>query len=482
MGALGFLGAVAHGANAAFDEADAAIERASKKYGAVQKAGQGLLANGDMAGAAQAANEARGLFKQAYGLDLGAPVAGAPVMGTRPTNPLASMAPQAGMGASVGTPPAGLASFSPKFGDASILGKPLMPPTAPPATESYDTGRRDYGNPQSQAAIRGLLGMAPDVPKYEERDPYKEVGFFDKQGQWHTTSAAQKKPDPYHPGQIYEADGHRWLRSPDGRTQDLGRVTYAPQAPQHPQFVTVGDQVGWAYPPAPGGAAPAKPFAPVGKRPPPTGAELAAERASKKEQQQRVTAGGMVAAVVAKQFPWAGKATVDKTTGDVLLNIGAGSPASARELRRLETEGSGVYDVVKDPDGRTRLMITGTPDASWLRSQRRPAPDPKLVTDETNTRVEDKAGVKVAPKSGAASNRAKIFQWARQEAVRELQAGKRTGQVVTDAEIEAKSQQLFNHALETGFVPGGPESGGGDPAVRAILDEFKADRAARGKK
>lgn len=438
-------------------------EEAQQALEVAMKLGPRLLQQGGATGLHEAqglANAVPDYLRRGYNIETDAtPIGGAPMM-TRPPEQVEPLGPMQAPGAK-------------------------MPSVSLPGRYEYNTGARNLDNPQSLAAMRGRFGMAPDVPKYEERDPFKEVGFFDKQGQWHTTSAAQKKPDPYHPGQIYEADGHRWLRSPDGQTQDLGRVTYAPQAPQRPQFVTVGDQVGWAYPPAPGGAAPAKPFAPVGKRPPPTGAELAAERAAKKEQQQRVTAGGMVAAVVAKQFPWAGKATVDKTTGDVLLNIGAGSPASARELRRLETEGSGVYDVVKDPDGRTRLMITGTPDASWLRSQLRPAPDPKLVTDETNTRVEDKAGVKVAPKSGAASNRAKIFQWARAEAVRELRAGKRMGQVVTDAEIEAKSQQLFNHALETGFVPGGPEAGpgaGGDPAVRAILEEFKADRAARGKK
>lgn len=157
MSIMRFLGAAARGANTALnerdrlhkqelDEADAAIARAEKRLGGIQRAGSALLARGDVAGAAKAAEGATDAANQAYGL---------------------SLPKQSFVG-------------EPVFKQGEEFIEHQGPPTTPggrvgamgPTQKVYDTGERNLNNPRTKAGVRAAL-MLP--PKYDDHDPYKDL-------------------------------------------------------------------------------------------------------------------------------------------------------------------------------------------------------------------------------------------------------------------------------------------------------------------
>lgn len=140
---------------------------AAKRLEYVQKKGAAADANGDARGLARYANMVIGLEKEAgLGDGLGAPIVGAPRFEQQRPLPGLGTSPDqlAGLTSGLGTPPPSPFGLNPNRGLAS--GMPSLSP-APSETLPVEIGR-DFSNPQSLGASRGLLGLEPPTPTYFE--------------------------------------------------------------------------------------------------------------------------------------------------------------------------------------------------------------------------------------------------------------------------------------------------------------------------
>lgn len=455
---------------------------AQKKLTFVQQQGQAAALNKDDAGAARWANQVPGLAKEAYGIDMpGGGVAGAPVFARG-----VEAVPTEVLG-----PPMKAGAAMPR------VGVPM------PTPYTYDTGRRDFSNPQSQAAVRGLLGMEPAKPI----EVSQGATLYDPQARKPLYTA----PYAENPYKVTAEDTiARWMKDRElrdllNRRNNETRLTVNVNSEEgRDRRFTAGEEGKDRRQTA--GFANREKLAQMGF-------DFKRWQTDAKYADDMMKRGQVAAMILKKEFPWinvghVGRRSLAEQTalwegsgrnpkfaappGTSLHGVGASidfghakviNPEElARFQARAEQLGLVPYDESASPNGaHQHTTILNPPDLATLRGLLKgagAAKPPKLVTDISGKRVKDVEGVQVRPEAGA-------MTWAQMSAQADRQARgnvalKYRGQMVPpdpamiEAEVMEEKLRILDELQQ--HQPGAVAPV--DPAA-ALMEEMRAEREAK---